>query len=98
MDNYHPRDAGVGAMINVAGTAILTASPNQDAAHAFIEFLMSQEAQRHFAEHEYEYPVVAGAPAPGGRAFNADPGTNIDLSNLGDLQGTLALLRSTGVL
>ena len=97
--NYHPRDAGVGAMINVAGTAILTSSRNQDGARAFIDYLLSQEAQRHFAEHEFEYPVVAGAPAPPGATPLAQiRAPNIDLSNLADLQGTLALLRSTGVL
>ena len=97
--NYHPRDAGVGAMINVAGTAILSSSRNQEGARAFIDYLLSQEAQRHFAEHEFEYPVVAGAPAPPGATPLAQiRAPNIDLSNLADLQGTLALLRSTGVL
>jgi iron(III) transport system substrate-binding protein len=97
--NYHPRDAGVGAMVNVAGTGILTTSRNQEAARMFIDFLLSQEAQRHFAEHEFEYPVIAGVPAPpGATPINQIRAPNIDLSNLGDLQGTLALLRSTGVL
>jgi iron(III) transport system substrate-binding protein len=97
--NYHPRDAGVGAMINVAGTAILNTSPNREGARRFIEFMLGQEAQRHFAEHEYEYPVVAGVPAPSGAPpLSQIRAPNIDLSNLSDLQGTLALMRSTGVL
>ena len=66
MANYHPRDAGVGAMINVAGTGILDTAKNPEGAHGFVDFLLGQEAQRHFAEHEFEYPVVAGAPAPEG--------------------------------
>jgi iron(III) transport system substrate-binding protein len=97
--NYHPRDAGVGAMINVAGTAILNSSKNQEAARRFIEFMLSSPAQTHFAEHEFEYPVIAGASAPkGALPLNQIRAPNIDLSNLSDLQGTLALLRSTGLL
>jgi iron(III) transport system substrate-binding protein len=97
--NYHPRDAGVGAMINVAGTGILKTARNAEGARGFIAFLLGPEAQRHFAEHEFEYPVVAGAPAPKGATPLAQiRAPDIDLSNLADLQGTLALLRSTGVL
>jgi iron(III) transport system substrate-binding protein len=97
--NYHPRDAGVGAMVNVAGTGILSTSHNQEGARRFIEFMLGQEAQRHFSEHEFEYPVTAGVPAPAGATpLNQIRAPTIDLSNLSDLQGTLALLRSVGIL
>jgi iron(III) transport system substrate-binding protein len=99
VENYHPRDAGVGAMVNVAGTGILKTARNQEGARLFIDFMLSEEAQRHFSEHEFEYPVISDVPAPAGATpLNQIRAPSIDLSNLSDLQGTLELLRSTGLL
>ncbi len=92
-----PNDAG--SLVNVAGVAILKTSKNKVAAQAFVSFLLSEQAQRYFSEQTYEYPVVAGIPADSRLRPLAqlDP-PDIDLSNLKDLQGTVALLRSTAIL
>ncbi len=37
---------------------------NREAATRFLEFLTSDVGQRHFAETNSEYPVVASIPAP----------------------------------
>jgi iron(III) transport system substrate-binding protein len=97
--NYHPRDAGIGAMINVAGVGILSTSKNQDGARRFVEFLLRPESQKYFTTETSEYPLVAGVEPPAGATPLAQIRTpNVDLSSLTDLQGTLNLLRQTGLL
>lgn len=97
--NYHPRDGKAGAMINVAGAGLLTSSKNSAAARQFIDYLLGRSAQEYFVTETFEYPLVAGAGAPAGATplvQIASP--NIDLGNLADLDATLRLLRTTGVL
>lgn len=88
-----------GSLVNVAGVGLLKSSKNPAAAQAFIDYLLSAEAQRYFSEQTFEYPLVSGIAADSRLRPLAqiDP-PDIDLANLQDLQGTLALLRSTGVL
>lgn len=50
-----------GTHINVSGVAMTKAAPNRDAARAFIEYLVSPEAQEIYAEAVYEYPAATGA-------------------------------------
>jgi len=49
-----------GALINVAGVGILAGSPQQDAAAKAVDYLLSDEGQRYFADETAEYPVVEG--------------------------------------
>ena len=53
----------MGAAWNVAGAALMTSAPNPEAGRRFLEFLLSEEAQRVFADRNYEYPVVEGVAA-----------------------------------
>lgn len=98
--NYHPRAGGVAAMINVAGVGIIDTTDNQPAAEAFVEFLLSETAQRYFNEETNEYPLSAPNlelnPLLTPLEEIETPG--IDLSNLDDLEGTLQLLQEVGVL
>lgn len=97
--NYSPRGGDLGAMINVAGLGILPTAKNRPAAEALITFLLSEEAQRYFADQTYEYPLAAGVKAsPALKPLDQIPAPKLDLSNLADLAGTLKLLRDTGVL
>ena len=88
-----------GALINVAGAAILTTAKNQQAAQAFVDFLLEDESQAYFAEETFEYPLVAGVPADE-RLTPLDQiaAPDIDLSDLADLQGTIELMQDVGVL
>ena len=54
-------DDGAGAHFNVSAAGVAVNAPHPEAAMAFIEFLVSDEAQRLFAELSNEIPVVAGA-------------------------------------
>jgi iron(III) transport system substrate-binding protein len=45
----------------VSGASIAKHSPNRAAAVRFLEYLVSDEAQKIYAEANYEYPVKPGA-------------------------------------
>lgn len=88
-----------GALVNVAGAGVLTTAGNPVAAHAFLEFLLSDESQAYFAEETFEYPLVAGVPADPKLVPLAEiESPEIDLSDLADLEGTLDLMREVGIL
>jgi iron(III) transport system substrate-binding protein len=57
---------GPGSLVMPSGIGRLTTAANQEAADAFIAFLLSDESQAFFAETNFEYPVVEGAPTPAG--------------------------------
>ncbi|MFV0385067.1 Fe(3+) ABC transporter substrate-binding protein [Paracoccus sp. (in: a-proteobacteria)] len=46
-----------GTHVNVSGVAMTKSAPNQDAAMKMLEFLVSDEAQKIYAETNYEFPV-----------------------------------------
>jgi iron(III) transport system substrate-binding protein len=88
-----------GALVNVAGAGILTTAPHAEAALEFVEFLLTDESQEYFAEETFEYPLVAGIEADSKLVPLEDiDSPDIDLSDLADLEGTLALLQEVGIL
>jgi iron(III) transport system substrate-binding protein len=97
--NHYLAGSDPGALVNVAGVGVLASNSTNPSARRFIEFLLSSESQAYFAEQTFEYPLVAGVEGPAGQPTLEQLQTpNIDLSDLSDLQGTLALLNETGVL
>lgn len=53
-----PNQDGHGTHINVSGGGLVKTAKHRAAAIRFLEYLASDEAQRHFAEANNEYPVV----------------------------------------
>ena len=51
-----------GSHVNVSGIALTQAAPNKEEALQLMEFLVSPAAQAIYAELNYEYPVLDGAP------------------------------------
>ncbi|MBW9116497.1 Fe(3+) ABC transporter substrate-binding protein [Rhizobium cauense] len=51
-----------GTQVNISGAAIAKHSPNKAEAVKLLEYLVSDEAQKIYAEANYEYPVKPGAP------------------------------------
>jgi iron(III) transport system substrate-binding protein len=49
-----------GTHINVSGAGVAKYSPNKENAIKFIEFLASKDAQKLFAEANFEYPILKG--------------------------------------
>ncbi|MBI4498100.1 MAG: iron ABC transporter substrate-binding protein [Chloroflexi bacterium] len=97
--NYHPRAGGPGAMVNVAGIGILTTAKHTQVTERFLAFLLGKEAQQYFAQETFEYPLAPDVPTlPGLEPLSSIKAPKLDLGNLADLEGTLRLLRETGVL
>lgn len=88
-----------GALVNVAGFGVLAAAPEPELALEVLEALLGPDGQSYFAEETSEYPLVAGVAPPAGLPALDELGSpDIDLSDLADLQGTLALLAEVGLL
>jgi iron(III) transport system substrate-binding protein len=56
-----PNQSNRGTHVNISGGAVARHAPNKAAAVRFLEYLVSPQAQRYFAEGNSEFPVVAGA-------------------------------------
>lgn len=97
--NHYTAGSDPGALVNVAGVGILASSTKQADAARLVEYLLSEPAQRHFAQENFEYPLLEGVPtAPGLPPLAPNQGPRIDLGDLADLEHTLDLLRQTGLL
>jgi len=97
--NYHPRAGGPGAVILVSGAGILDTSQNKETAERFLEFMLSTVSQQYFAGQTFEYPVIEGVKTHRLLTLLAEINRpDIDMADMADLEGTLALLRETGVL
>lgn len=55
-----PTFAGGGTHMNISGIAMTKAAPNHDAALKLMEWLSSDEAQKIYAETNFEFPVKPG--------------------------------------
>lgn len=88
-----------GALVNVAGVGVLAGSPQKDAALRAVDFLLSEEGQRYFADETAEYPVVAGIESAKHDLVPLSElrGSSIDLNQLDSLDRTLALLDEVGL-
>ncbi len=89
-----------GALVSVAGAAILETAEHADAAQQFVEFLLSEPSQRFYVDEaeEAEYPVVPGIEAKAGLPpLDSLGGPQIQLDQLGpELEKTLELLNEVG--
>ncbi len=100
--NFYLEGGDPGALVNVSGAGILKSASDQDTAAQFVEYLLSDDAQKYFTEKTYEYALVAGIPAPQGNpplseVEGSDP--NVDLTKLGEeLPSTIKMLEETGLL
>jgi iron(III) transport system substrate-binding protein len=57
-----PTFEGGGTHVNISGASIARNAPNKDAALKLLEFLVSDEGQKLYADANFEYPVKAGVP------------------------------------
>ena len=96
--HHYTNDAG--SLVNVAGVAIVDSAKHRELAEKFVAFLLSDEAQSYFVNQTYEYPLATGVPVASNNLKSLDQvqHPDVDLSSLNDLDGTLKLLQSTGVL
>lgn len=57
---FFPNQNDRGAHINISGAGITKHAANRDNARKLLEFLVSDEAQKWYADSNHEYPVKAG--------------------------------------
>ncbi len=89
----------LGSLVNVAGVGVLASSKHKQAAIEFVRSMLTKPAQEYFADSSKEYPLAAGVKASKELTpLDQIPSPDIDLANLGDLKGTLNLMRETGAL
>jgi len=87
-----------GSLINVAGIGLIEGANDENAALAFVDYLLSEEAQEYFATETFEYPLVEGVAAPEGLVpLGEIAHPDIALGDLADLRGTLDLLSEVGL-
>ena len=97
--NYHPRDGGPGATMMISGAGILETSENRENAQQFLKFLLSKQGQEYFAENTFEYPIHDDVETHHMlKPINEIQFPNVSMEDMNDLEGTLALLRRTGVI
>lgn len=92
-------DGDVGSMVLVSAAAVLEGAPHKAEAERLVEFLLSEESQRYFAEETLEYPLAGGvAPAGGLPPLESLALAPVDFGVLGDdFTGTLELIRAAGL-
>jgi iron(III) transport system substrate-binding protein len=56
-----PNQGDRGTHVNISGAGVVRGAPHHDEAVAFLEYLVTPEAQAYFAGGNFELPVVAGA-------------------------------------
>jgi iron(III) transport system substrate-binding protein len=91
--------ADPGSLVNVAGVGITNPAAESNNARTFVEWMLSPTAQQYFVDVTYEYPVIETiAAAEGLPPLATLRGPDIELAELADLPGTLAMLEDVGLL
>ncbi len=89
----------MGLVTNATAAATVKGVKNVSAAQAFLDFLISEEGQKLFAEGNYEYPMLPGVALREG----VEPLENFRLADVNvaeaalDLNGTLDLMEAIGL-
>ena len=94
-------EGDIGNLLLVAGMGVLSSSSQQEDAQAFIEFLLSPAAQQFFTGEVSEFPIIPGTIVTR-QDINLDDvirvAPEVDLNTIGDLEGTLEMIRTAGLL
>jgi iron(III) transport system substrate-binding protein len=89
----------VGSLVNLAGVGVLNTSDQKGLAQRLLLYLLGNSAQTYFTNNTSEYPLVAGIETNPALIPLADFGLPaINLSDLDDLAGTLAVIEASGAL
>jgi iron(III) transport system substrate-binding protein len=100
VENHFLNGDDPGALISVAGAAVIEGTDDEDQAREFVEYLLSDEGQRFYAEEaeEAEYPLIEGVDAKEGLPpLESLVGPDVALDAFGpELEQTLEMLREVG--
>ncbi|MEA3410284.1 MAG: extracellular solute-binding protein, partial [Pseudomonadota bacterium] len=82
---FWPNQGGRGAHVNVSGAGVTKAARHREDAVRLIEFLAGEDAQRWYADVNYEYPVRGGMEISETlRAWGDFKADGVNLSRLGE--------------
>jgi iron(III) transport system substrate-binding protein len=97
--NHFLRDGDPGSLVNAAGAGILSTTEHGENARRFVRFLLSDDAQRFFAEDTAEYPLAARVDPPADLPpLERVVGPDVRLGELGEkLRSTLEMLDEVGL-
>jgi iron(III) transport system substrate-binding protein len=97
--NYVFPDHDIGALLIDSTAAVTTSAAGDPNAQRFVEYLLSEDAQRYFADETKEYPLVDGvAQAADVPPLDLESIPSVQLDELGGgLNRTLALIRESGL-
>ena len=89
----------IGLITNATAAAIVQGTDNRAAAEAFIDFLLSQEGQKLFAELNYEYPLLSGvALSPDVQPLDSFRLADVNVSQAAsDIDATFALIEKVNL-
>jgi iron(III) transport system substrate-binding protein len=75
---------GFGVLVNVASGGITRGAEHRDNARKLIDYLLTPQVQRRFADENFEYPLLPGlTAAPGVKPLSEVRVTDVPLSELG---------------
>lgn len=80
----YPDQAGAGATVNIAGAAIVKGAKNMANAKKFMDFLLTPETQKLFAELNYEMPVLPGVATKEAKALGEFKRNPVKLGQFGE--------------
>lgn len=97
--NHRFAAGDIGGLVIPSAASILASSSRQEDAARLIEFLLSEESQRYFAEQTFEYPLAAGVAANGGvpPLASLEPPVGERADRLGDIEATGRLIAQSGL-
>ena len=99
IENHVFLNRDVGSVILVTSAAILDSTDDRALAERFVKYLLSESAQQHLAEDEFEYPLTKGIKPLGGLPpLSSVEAPRLDLDNLGGgLLKTRELIAESGL-
>jgi iron(III) transport system substrate-binding protein len=99
--NHNFADGDVGSLLLVTSAGLIRQDDEDrsERADRLVDYLLSEPAQRYFADQTFEYPLVAGIPpeasVPPEQGLRSE---QVDAAALeGGIEGTLALIREAGL-
>jgi iron(III) transport system substrate-binding protein len=96
--NHTFPDGDIGGLVNVSGVGVLAGSIEDPDVRAFLDYLLSAEAQTYFTEQTFEYPMTGGAIAPAGLPELSELAVpDIDLTDLDALEVTVVMITESGL-
>lgn len=96
--NHNFAGDDIGSLVITASAGMIAGTDQTDNAQRFLSYLLSEDAQRYFADETFEYPLASGVPSAASVPdLDTLKAPSIDEDSLGSLQATLEMIRASGL-